>query len=103
MSLERRSAAGWAIHPGEILKQEFLNPLGMSQYKLAQSIGVPAQAINDIVRRKRGISTDVALRLGRFWGTTPEFWLNLQIAYDLHVGRKQAKFKLEKIRPYQAA
>ncbi len=103
MSLERRTAAAWAIHPGEILKQEFLNPLGMSQYKLAQSIGVPAQAINDIVRRKRGISTDVALRLGKFWGTTPEFWLNLQIAYDLHVSRKQAKFKLEKIRPYKAA
>lgn len=71
------------VHPGEILKQEFLDPYGLSQYELAKRIGVPAPRINAIVLGKRGISADTALRLGRFFDNAPEFWLNLQNHYDL--------------------
>jgi antitoxin HigA-1 len=103
MGLERRKAAGWAVHPGEVLEEEFLKPLAISQYRLAKEIDVPSQAINDIVRRKRGISADMGLRLGRFFGTSAEFWLNLQVAYDFHSIAKEAKRKIEKIRPYRSA
>jgi antitoxin HigA-1 len=103
MAFERRQPSGWAVHPGEILEQEFLKAASMSQYALAKEIGVPSQAINDIVRQKRGLSADMAMRLGKFWNTTPEFWLNLQIAYDLCKVGKQARRKIEKIQPYRAA
>jgi addiction module HigA family antidote len=103
MALETRRAAGWAIHPGEILGEEFLKPLAISQYRLAKEIGVPSQAVNDIVRRKRGISADMALRLGRFFATSAEFWMNLQVAFDVHSVAKQSKRKIEKIRPYRSA
>jgi antitoxin HigA-1 len=103
MSLERTQAAGWAVHPGEILAEEFLKPLKISQYRLAKEIGVPAQAVNDIGRKKRGLSADMALRLARFFGTTPEFWMNLQMAYEIHSTKKQGRGKFEKIRPYRAA
>jgi addiction module HigA family antidote len=103
MALAREKEAGWAIHPGEILDEEFLKPLGISQYRLAKQIGVASQAINDIVNRKRGISVDMAMRLGRFWRTSPEFWLNLQVAYDVRTIDKQSKKRIEKIQPYRAA
>jgi antitoxin HigA-1 len=103
MALERQRAAGWAVHPGEILDEEFLKPLAISQYKLAKEIGVPSQAVNEIVRRKRGISADMALRLGRFFATSAEFWLNLQVAYDVHNVAKGTKKTIEKIRPYRSA
>ena len=103
MTLERQKAAGWAVHPGEILEEDFLKPLAISQYRLAKEIGVPSQAVNDIVRRKRGISADMALRFGRFFSTSAEFWLNLQVAYDVHSIAKEAKRKIEKIRPYRSA
>lgn len=103
MGLERQTAAGWAVHPGEILEEEFLKPLALSQYRLAKEIGVPSQAVNDIVRRKRGISADMALRLGRFFATSAEFWLSLQVAYDIHSVAKAAKKRIEKIRPYRSA
>jgi antitoxin HigA-1 len=103
MGLERRKAAGWAVHPGEVLEEEFLKPLAISQYRLAKEIGVPSQAINDIVHRKRGISADMALRLGRFFATSAEFWLNLQVAYDVHSVAKEAKRRIEKIRPHHSA
>lgn len=73
------------IHPGEILREEFLVEYGLSQYELAKNVGVPLPRINAIVLGKRGISADTALRLARFFGNTPEFWLNLQNHYDLEV------------------
>lgn len=76
-----------AIHPGEILRQDFLEPLGVSQYRLAKSISVPPRRVNEIVLGKRAISADTALRLARFFGTTDRFWLNLQTRYDLEVER----------------
>jgi addiction module HigA family antidote len=71
-------------HPGEMLALEFLKPLGMTQVELAERIGVPFQRVNQIVRRKRAVTPDTALRLARLFGTTPEFWLNLQQAWDLY-------------------
>ena len=73
------------IHPGEILMDEFLKPMGISQYRLAKDITVPPRRINEIVHGKRSISADTALRLGRFFGMSPQFWLNLQTRYDLEV------------------
>jgi addiction module HigA family antidote len=72
-------------HPGEILLEEFLKPLGISQYYLAKAVNVPARRINEIVHGKRSISVNTALRLSRFFGTTDRFWLNLQTRYDLEV------------------
>ncbi len=73
------------IHPGEILMEEFLGPMGISQYRLAKDISVPPRRINEIVHGKRSITADTALRLGRFFGMSPQFWLNLQTRYDLEV------------------
>ena len=73
------------IHPGEILIEEFLKPMGLSQYRLAKDISVPPRRINEIVHGKRSISADTALRLGRFFGISPQFWLNLQTRFDLEV------------------
>ncbi len=75
------------IHPGEILMEEFLEPLGISQYRLAKDISVPPRRINEIVHGKRSITANTALRLARFFGTTERFWLNLQVRYDLEVER----------------
>ncbi len=72
-------------HPGEVLNKEFLKPLGLSQNKLAVSISVPARRINEIVLEKRKVSADTALRLGRFFGMSSEFWLGLQLQYDLDI------------------
>lgn len=71
------------VHPGEMLDEEFLKPLGLTQYRLAKEIAVPARRINEIVLGKRAISADTALRLSRFFGNTAQFWMNLQINYDL--------------------
>jgi addiction module HigA family antidote len=71
------------VHPGEILLEEYLIPLGISQNKLGRDLGVPAQRINEIIRGKRAITVDTALRLARYFHTTPQFWLNLQSHYDL--------------------
>jgi antitoxin HigA-1 len=73
------------IHPGEILQEEFLSPLGVSQYRLAKEISVPPRRINEIVHGRRSISADTALRLARYFGTSDRFWLNLQTRYDLEV------------------
>lgn len=73
------------VHPGEILLEEFLRPMGLSQYRLAKDIGVPARRINEIVHGQRAISADTALRLSRFFGMSERFWLNLQVRYDLEV------------------
>jgi addiction module HigA family antidote len=92
------------IHPGEILREEFLIPLGISQYRLAKEIHVPARRINEIVLEKRGISADTALRLGRYFGTTAQLWINLQARYDLEVARDAIEDKLEaEIKPLKRA
>ena len=78
------------IHPGEILKEEFLEPLGMTPYRLAQELHVSAPRVNDIVLGKSGISADTALRLGRYFDMTAQFWMNLQTQYDLRVAGNTA-------------
>ncbi len=82
------------IHPGEVLLLDFLEPLGLTQYRLAKSLSVPARRINEIVHGKRAISADTALRLARFFGTSERFWLNLQTAYDLDVERDRLGARL---------
>jgi len=83
------------VHPGEVLLEEFLKPLEISQYGLAKGISVPPRRINEIVLRKRSISADTALRLGRYFGTSEQFWLNLQSEYDLDVERDRLGGRLE--------
>ena len=85
-----------AIHPGEILMEEFLKPMGISQYRLAKDISVPPRRINEIVHGKRAITADIALRLGRFFGMSPHFWLNLQTRYDLEVTEDSLANRLDK-------
>ncbi|MDE2890691.1 MAG: HigA family addiction module antitoxin [Gemmatimonadota bacterium] len=75
------------IHPGEILLEDFLNPLGISQYRLARDTSVPPRRINEIVHGKRAVTPDTALRMARFFGTTGQFWLNLQSRYELELER----------------
>ena len=82
------------VHPGEILLEDFLRPLGLTQYRLAKSLTVPARRINEIVLGKRAISADTALRLARFFGTSDRFWLNLQAGYDLDVERDRLRGRL---------
>ena len=84
------------IHPGEILLEEFLEPLGISQYRLAKDISVPPRRINEIVHGIRAITADTALRLARYFGTSERFWLNLQIRYDLEVEKDRLGSRLEK-------
>jgi addiction module HigA family antidote len=92
------------IHPGEILLEEFLNPMGVSQYRLAKDISVPSRRINEIVHGKRRISADTALRLSRFFGTTEKFWVNLQARYDLEVEKDRLGSRLDdEVRAYVAA
>lgn len=84
------------VHPGEILKEEFLDPLSISQYRLSKDISVPPRRINEIVLGKRAITADTALRLGRFFGISPQFWLNLQAHYDLEVEKDKLGMLLDK-------
>ena len=84
------------IHPGEILANDFLEPLGLSQYRLAKDISVPARRINEIVHGTRAISADTALRLARYFGTTERFWLNVQSRYDLELERDRLGPRLER-------
>jgi antitoxin HigA-1 len=83
------------IHPGEILMEEFLRPMEISQYRLARSISVPPRRINEIVHGKRNITADTALRLSRFFGTSERFWLNLQLRYDLEIEKDRLGDRLE--------
>lgn len=84
------------IHPGEILLEEFLEPVGISQYKLAKDISVPPRRINEIVQGKRSISADTALRLSRYFGLSERFWLNLQARYDLEMEKDKLELRLQK-------
>jgi addiction module HigA family antidote len=83
------------IHPGEVLLEEFLEPIGISQYRLANDISVSPRRINEIVHGKRAVTADTALRLSRYFGTSDKFWLNLQTAYDLDVERDRLGARLE--------
>jgi len=89
------------IHPGEILREEFLTPLGISQYRLAKEIHVPPRRINEIVLEKRGITADTAIRLGLYFTTTSQFWLNLQARYELEKARES--MAEQEIRPFNKA
>jgi antitoxin HigA-1 len=91
------------VHPGEILLEEFLMPLEVSQYHLAKELGVPARRINEIVHGQRRISADTALRLARYLGTSERFWMNLQARYDLEVEKDRLGAALDGIRPLSAA
>jgi addiction module HigA family antidote len=84
------------IHPGEILEEEFLKPMGISQYRLAKDISVPPRRINEIVHGKRSITADTALRLGKFFGISAQFWLNLQTRYDLEVTEDLLSDRIDK-------
>lgn len=84
------------MHPGEVLSEEFLKPMNLSQNRLALNIGVPARRINEIVLGKRGISADTALRLARYFGTSAEFWLGLQAQYDLDITAEALGDRLDK-------
>jgi addiction module HigA family antidote len=84
------------VHPGEVLLEEFLKPLHISQYRLAKDINVPPRRVNEIVQGKRSISADTALRLARYFGTSDRFWLNLQARYDLEVEKDRLGNRLER-------
>ena len=91
------------IHPGIILIEEFLLPMSISQYRLAKDISVPARRINEIVHGKRSIAADTALRLGKFFNMTPQFWMNLQSRYDLEIAEDKLIGRLEnEVHVYQA-
>jgi len=91
------------IHPGEILLEEFLVPMGITQYRLAKDISVPQRRIGEIVHGNRAITADTALRLGRFFGMEAQFWLNLQARYDLVTAEHELARRLEKeVRPHAA-
>ncbi|GAB4076922.1 MULTISPECIES: HigA family addiction module antitoxin [Micrococcales] len=91
------------IHPGEILMEEFLVPMGVTQNRLAVSIGVPPRRINEIVHGKRRITADTALRLGRFFSMSAQFWINLQVRYDLEVEMDALGDALDSIQPLRTA
>lgn len=92
------------VHPGEVLREEFLRPLGMSANALARALSVPAPRINDIVRERRGVSADTAMRLARYFGGDARSWLNLQTGYDLRVAElKDARRIAREVRPAAAA
>jgi len=92
------------IHPGEILIEEFLKPMGISQYRLAKDVHVPPRRVNEIVQGKRAISPDTALRLSRYFGLSERFWVNLQSRYDLEVEKDRLAGRLEReVRIYTAA
>jgi addiction module HigA family antidote len=86
------------VHPGDVLKKDFLEPLGLSAYRLARELRVTPVRINDIVRRRRAVTADTALRLGAYFGTAPEFWLNLQTSHDLEVAGRKVSRVLSAIR-----
>ena len=101
--IPRKGTPTWRIHPGEVLREEFLKPLGMSAYELAKRLRVPVPRVNDIVLERRGISADTAVRLSRFFGTTDQFWLNLQSAYEISRVKAEHADDIALIKPRAAA
>jgi addiction module HigA family antidote len=88
------------IHPGEILSEDFLKPMGLSAYRLSKGANIDQTRISEIIRGKRSVTADTALRLARFFGNSPEFWLNLQAHYDLEQKKREMEKDLKKIKPY---
>ena len=86
--------------PGEMLREEFLEPMGLTQQQLANDIGVSYQRVNELINNKRGITPSTALRLGKYFGTSPDFWLNLQRANDLYAVLKKEQNEIDKIKPF---
>ena len=92
------------VHPGEILREEFMEPLGLSMNRLALDLHVPVTRIAEIVHERRAITADTALRLGRYFGTSPEFWVNLQARHELEITRHREQAKVEReVRPINSA
>jgi addiction module HigA family antidote len=102
VSIKNDSPAGWAVHPGEILREEFLHPMGISANRLSVELGVSAPTVNDIVRERRGITPEMAARLAKYFGTSEQFWLNLQDAFAVHEVRKKYSKELRAIKPLAA-
>jgi antitoxin HigA-1 len=103
MSIARKGSSNWRVHPGEVLREEFLKPMGLSVYALAKRLHVPAPRMNDIVLERRGITADTAIRLARFFRTTEQFWLNLQGAYEISRVKAERAGELDKIEPLSAS
>ena len=104
MAKKKNSKSMPPVHPGETLREDFLRPLGLTANRLALELLVPVTRVNDIVRGKRSITADTALRLARFFGTTPQFWMNLQANYDLELVEDERGAVInECIRPHEAA
>jgi addiction module HigA family antidote len=103
MKKKREVAAVWNLHPGEILREEFLKPLEMSSYHLAKKLRVPVPRIHDIILERRGITADTAVRLARFFGTSPEFWMNAQSFYEVRRAQNELTKELSRIQPRQVA
>jgi len=103
MNIIRKGTPNWRVHPGEVLREEFLKPMGISPYELAKRLHVPAPRVNDIVLERRGISADTAVRLSRFFGTTEQFWLNLQGAYEISRVKAEHATEIKLITPRAAA
>jgi antitoxin HigA-1 len=102
-SIARKGTPSWRVHPGEILREEFLKPLAISAYELAKQLHVPVPRVNDIVLERRGISADTAVRLSRFFGTTEQFWMNLQAAYEVSLVKSAHAAEIESIKPRAAS
>lgn len=94
---------GWNIHPGEILREEYMKPLGLSVYSLAKQLKVTRPRLNDIVLERRAITADTALRLARYFGTTPHFWMNMQSSYELREAENANQRVVESIAPRTSA
>jgi addiction module HigA family antidote len=103
VSIKNEGPAGWAVHPGEILREEFLEPMGISAYRLAMELRVSAPTVNDIVREKRGITPEMAARLAKYFGTSEQFWLNLQDAFAVRRVKEKYSKELKAIKPLAAA
>ena len=102
MSIKNESQAGWAVHPGEILREEFLEPKKISAYRLSVELRVSPPTVNDIVREKRGITPEMAARLAKYFGTSEQFWLNLQDAFAVHQVKEKYAKELKAIKPLAA-
>jgi addiction module HigA family antidote len=90
-------------HPGEMLLEEFLNPMGLTQRDLAEAINVPYQRVNEIINGRRGITPSTALRLAKFFGLSPDFWMNIQLRWELYFAKRSEEENLKKIKPIPAA
>jgi addiction module HigA family antidote len=99
MSIMRKGNPKWKVHPGEILREEYLKPMRLSATELAKRLHVSPPTINDIVRQRRAVTADMAVRLGKFFSTSEQFWLNLQNAYDVNCARKHLAGTLKEIKP----